>query len=98
MAPRAYETTPPVDESNKYLTPTLVSITESLAMLGLSPETLAISLGETLAERYLASIRPKPVVERPTFSTCAIPRQEPVAEPALQLFSNDFMDYLNQIA
>ncbi|XP_046962159.1 uncharacterized protein LOC124531704 [Vanessa cardui] len=97
MASRAPE---PTDESAKFLTPTLASITDSLSLLGLSPETLAISLGESLAERYLATLRPKPV-ERPMvpLSTCSAPRRIPVAEPSnLQLFSNDFIDYLNQIA
>ncbi|CAG4949044.1 unnamed protein product [Colias eurytheme] len=60
----------------------LAGIAESLSLLGLSPETLAMSLGESLAERYLAALRPKP---------------EP-PQPALQLFSNDFIDYLNQLA
>lgn len=85
------------EPANKFLTPTLARITESLALLGLSPETLAISLGESLAERYLATLRPKPV-ERPMTGSCGIPRRTPVTEPSLQLFSNDFIDYLNQIA
>lgn len=88
---------PPADEP-KYLTPTLASITESLSLLGLSPETLAISLGESLAERYLATLRPKPAVEAvPILGGCGA-RRPPNAEPSLQLFSNDFIDYLNQIA
>lgn len=97
MASRAPE---PTDESSKFLTPALASITESLSLLGLSPENLAMSLGETLAERYLASLRPKPV-ERPAIplTTCSAPRRTVAPEPSnLQLFSNDFMDYLNQIA
>lgn len=96
MATRAPE--PPAEEpTNKYMTPTLASITESLSLLGLSPETLAMSLGESLAERYLAALRPKPV-ERPTLGGCGVPPRTPLAEPSLQLFSNDFIDYLNQIA
>lgn len=89
------------EPAHKYLTPTLASITESLSLLGLSPETLAMSLGESLAERYLATIRPKPV-ERPVMQIggCGIPRRTPLTEQSshLQLFSNDFIDYLNQIA
>lgn len=94
---------PPVEEpiTSKYLTPTLASITESLSLLGVSPETLAMSLGESLAERYLATLRPKPV-ERPVMQLggCGIPRRTPMMDQSshLQLFSNDFMDYLNQIA
>lgn len=90
---------PPVEEpANKYLSPSVSSITESLSLLGVSPETLAISLGESLAERYLAGLRPKPA-ERPLdlLAGC-FPRRAPLAEPSLQLFSNDFIDYLNQIA
>lgn len=83
-------------EETKYLPPTLASITESLSLLGLSPETLAMSFGESLAERYLASIRTKPCLENSLFSSC-VPQGLPVIEPALQLFSNDFMDYLNKI-
>ncbi|XP_045768455.1 uncharacterized protein LOC123869520 [Maniola jurtina] len=98
MASRAPE--PPAnDEPAKFLTPTLASITESLSILGLSPETLAMSLGESLAERYLSALRSKPA-ERPLPpSTCGAPKRAPLAEPSnLQLFSNDFIDYLNQIA
>lgn len=98
MASRAPE--PAEDHTNKYLNPTLASITESLSLLGLTPETLAMSLGESLADRYLASLRPKPV-ELPTMQLggCGIPRRTPfTTEPSLQLFSNDFIDYLNQIA
>ncbi|KAJ8730645.1 hypothetical protein PYW08_002058 [Mythimna loreyi] len=110
MASRSQEQ--PVEEPapTKYLAPTLASLTESLSLLGVSPETLAMSLGESLAERYLASLRSKPVerVERPMeriierplapLGGCGIPRHTPLAEPSLQLFSNDFIDYLNQIA
>ncbi|KAM3963729.1 uncharacterized protein ACR2FA_002252 [Aphomia sociella] len=99
MASRAPE--PPVEEpASKYLAPTLASITESLSLLGLSPETLAMSLGESLAERYLATLRPK-APERPTMGGCGGFRRTPFAETSssnLQLFSNDFIDYLNQIA
>ncbi|CAG4973852.1 unnamed protein product [Parnassius apollo] len=89
--------TRPESDDAKYLAPALASIPESLSLLGLSPETLAMSLGESLAERYLATIRPKPSV--PVAPTgCGVPRRT-APEPAhLQLFSNDFMDYLNQIA
>lgn len=106
MAPRVLEPLPDEPQTPKYVSPTLASITESLSLLGVSPETLAISLGETLAERYLASLRNKPVerpaerpVERPVerLGGCGIPRRTP-AEPSLQLFSNDFIDILNQIA
>ncbi|KAJ8721361.1 hypothetical protein PYW07_002136 [Mythimna separata] len=111
MASRSQE--PPAEEPapTKYLAPTLASLTESLSLLGVSPETLAMSLGESLAERYLASLRSKPVerverpmeriIERPLAPLgggCGIPRHTPLAEPSLQLFSNDFIDYLNQIA
>ncbi|CAH2210834.1 uncharacterized protein LOC120627623 [Pararge aegeria] len=100
MASRAPEPTG-IDESAKFLTPSLASITESLSLLGLSPETLAMSFGESLAERYLSALRSKPA-ERPMpmpLSTCGAPRRAPLAEPSnLQLFSNDFIDYLNQIA
>ncbi|CAB3223233.1 unnamed protein product [Arctia plantaginis] len=96
MASRAPETS--ADEpSTKFLTPTLASITESLSLLGVSPESLAMSLGESLADRYLATLRPKPV-DRSVIGGCGIPRRTPIAEPSLQLFSNDFIDYLNQIA
>ncbi|XP_072938701.1 uncharacterized protein [Epargyreus clarus] len=89
MASRAAD---PIDEPAKYLNPTLASITESLSLLGLSPETLAMSLGESLAERYLAALRPRP-------AAACTPRRAPFSEPShLQLFSNDFIDYLNQIA
>ncbi|XP_064292521.1 uncharacterized protein LOC135309864 [Plodia interpunctella] len=97
MASRAPE--PPAEEPAKYLAPTLASITESLSLLGLSPESLAMSLGESLADRYLATLRPKPVaIERPALGGCGNLRRAPLAEPSLQLFSNDFIDYLNQIA
>ncbi|XP_068632996.1 uncharacterized protein [Battus philenor] len=89
----------PDPEESKYLAPALASITESLSLLGLSPETLAMSLGESLAERYLATIRPKPPAP-PTIApaNCGAPRRH-VPEPHhMQLFSNDFMEYLNQIA
>lgn len=82
-------------EETKHLPPTLASVTESLSLLGLSPETLAMSFGESLAERYLASIRTKPCLENSLFSS--FPQGVPVIEPALQLFSNDFVDYLNKI-
>lgn len=108
MAPRVLEPLTDEPQTPKYVSPTLASITESLSLLGVSPETLAISLGETLAERYLASLRNKPVeraaertVERPMerLGGCGIPRRTPsLAEPSLQLFSNDFIDILNQIA
>ncbi|OWR42070.1 hypothetical protein KGM_202002 [Danaus plexippus plexippus] len=85
----------PIIDDAKFLTPALTSITESLSLLGLSPETLAMSLGESLAERYLAALRPKPV----PLASCGAPRRQPLSEPSnLQLFSNDFIDYLNQIA
>lgn len=111
MASRSQD--PPVEEPapTKNLAPTLASLTESLSLLGVSPETLAMSLGESLAERYLASLRTRPVerIERPVERTierpmaplgggCGIPHYTPIAEPSLQLFSNDFIDYLNQIA
>lgn len=80
----------------KYPPPTLASITESLSLLGLSPERLAMNLGESLAERYLASIRTKPTLENSLFSSC-IPQVAPVMEPNLQLLTDDFIDYLNQI-
>ncbi|KAH9628718.1 hypothetical protein HF086_003672 [Spodoptera exigua] len=112
MAPRVLEPITDEPQTPKYVSPTLASITESLSLLGVSPETLAISLGETLAERYLASLRSKPAerpVERPVerpmerpmerLGGCGIPRRAPgLAEPSLQLFSNDFIDILNQIA
>ncbi|KAL0831475.1 hypothetical protein ABMA28_002275 [Loxostege sticticalis] len=99
MASRAPDPPAAAEEPAKYLAPTLASLTESLSLLGLSPETLAMSLGESLAERYLATLRPKPVETRPTFGGCGGPRRTPLADPShLQLFSNDFMDYLNQIA
>lgn len=96
MASRAPD---PVDDFvPKYVSPTIASITESLSLLGLSPETVAMSLGESLADRYLATIRPKQV-ERTVMGGCGIPRRTPFTEPShLQLFSNDFIDYLNQIA
>ncbi|XP_073949693.1 uncharacterized protein [Choristoneura fumiferana] len=97
MASRHTETSTPEEPTAKYAAPTLASITESLSLLGLSPETLAMSFGETLADRYLAALRPKPV-ERPSLGGCGAPRRPPINEPSLQLFSNDFMDYLNQIA
>ncbi|KPI92864.1 hypothetical protein RR46_14085 [Papilio xuthus] len=93
----------PESDESKYLAPALASITESLSLLGLSPETLAISVGESLAERYLATIRAKPPAAPPLAvplapATCAPPRRA-VPDPGhLQLFSNDFMEYLNQIA
>ncbi|XP_049868503.1 uncharacterized protein LOC126368519 [Pectinophora gossypiella] len=87
----------PPEETTKYLQPTLASITESLSLLGLSPETLAMSLGESLAERYLATLKPKQP-ERPLLGGCGAPRRALYADPGLQLFSNDFIDYLNQIA
>ena len=77
--------------------PTIASITESLSLLGLSPETLAMSFGESLADRYLAALKPKQP-ERP-LGSCGAPRRTPHSDPLhLQLFSNDFIDYLNQIA
>uniref|UniRef100_A0A2A4JQR2 Uncharacterized protein n=1 Tax=Heliothis virescens TaxID=7102 RepID=A0A2A4JQR2_HELVI len=103
MASRSLD--PPAEEpATKYLAPTLASLTESLSLLGVSPETLAMSLGESLADRYLATLRPKPVertIERPMERLgggCGIPRRTLLSEPSLQLFSNDFIDYLNQIA
>ncbi|CAF4835439.1 unnamed protein product [Pieris macdunnoughi] len=91
MASRTTDT-----EETKFPPPTISSITESLSFLGLSPETLAMSLGESLAERYLATLRPKPI-ERPALS--CVPRRLPTNEASnMQLFSNDFINYLNQIA
>ncbi|XP_063360323.1 uncharacterized protein LOC134649494 [Cydia amplana] len=103
MATRPPDTgTPEEPVVAKYTAPTLASITESLSLLGLSPETLAMSFGETLADRYLAALRPKPApapVERPSLGGCGAPRRTPLADPTqLQLFSSDFIDYLNQIA
>ncbi|XP_041982292.1 uncharacterized protein LOC121735513 [Aricia agestis] len=96
MASRAPE---PVEDASKFLSPALTSITESLSLLGLSPETLAMSLGESLAERYLATLRPKPAaVERAPPTPCGALRRAPAADANLQLFSNDFIDYLNQLA
>lgn len=93
MAPRNEA----IEEPAKILAPALANITESLSLLGLTPESLALSLGESLAERYLESLRPKPEPRVP-LASCA-PRHMPLAEPAhLQLFSIDFMNYLNQIA
>lgn len=97
MASRAPE--PPIEEpANKYPSPTVASITESLSLLGVNPETVAISLGESLADRYLTWLGPLQA-ERPLdlLAGC-FPRRPPVGEPSMQLFSNDFMEYLNQIA
>lgn len=103
MATRPPDAGTPEEPATKYTAPTLASITESLSLLGLSPETLAMSFGETLADRYLAALRPKPApapaVERPALGGCGAPRRTPLADPThLQLFSSDFIDYLNQIA
>ncbi|KAG7306063.1 hypothetical protein JYU34_008642 [Plutella xylostella] len=98
MAPRP-PTPPsvsPVSDEPKYLAPALAGIAESLSLLGLTPESLALSVGESLADRYLASLRVRTEPRLP-LGGCAPPRAAP-PDPALQLFSNDFMNYLNQIA
>lgn len=110
MASRSQD--PSAEEpATKYLAPTLASLSESLSLFGVSPESLAMSLGESLADRYLASLRTRPVerVERPVEHPierpmerlgggCSQSRYTPIDEPALQLFSNDFINYLNQLA
>lgn len=95
------------DISEKYNSPSVNSIADSLSHLGISSDTLALSLSESLAERYLSAAADYTKSSGTPVSTsrllfgggCGVPRRDPLEDPSnLQLFSNDFMNYLNQIA